>query len=74
MFSNLATVFRVDNGSFQVPLGVFAARVQFVLCGLATICLAHNMASTTIYYGVSTDEGCVSLGQLSRVLWEADMD
>ena len=31
--------------------GVFAARVQFVLCGLATIYLTHYMASTTIYGG-----------------------
>jgi hypothetical protein len=33
--------------------GVFAARVQFVLCGLATLAtiyLTHNMAPTTIYY------------------------
>ena len=53
--------------------GVFAARVQFVLCGLATIYLTHYMASTTIY-GVPTEEGCVSSGRLSRVLREADMD
>ena len=53
--------------------GVFAARVQFVLCGLATIYLTHYMASTTIY-GVPTEEGCVSSGRLSRVLWGAEMD
>jgi hypothetical protein len=49
---------------------VFAARVQFVLCGLATIYLT---ASTTIY-GVPTEGGCVSSGRVSRVLWAAEMD
>jgi hypothetical protein len=53
--------------------GMFAARVQFVLCGLATIYLTHYMMSTTIY-GVPTEEGCVSSGRLSRVLWDAEMD
>ena len=52
---------------------VLAAHVQFVLCGLATIFLTRYMASTTIY-GVPTEEGCVSPGSLSRVLWEAEMD
>ena len=56
--------------------GVFAARVQFVklvLCGLATFYLTHYMVSTTIY-GVPSEEGCVSSGCLSRVLWEVEMD
>ena len=55
--------------------GVFAARVQFVLCGKATIylTLTHYMASTAIYV-VPIEEGCVSSGRLSRVLWEAEMD
>ena len=55
--------------------GVFVARVQFVLCGLATIYLTRHMAPTAIY-GAPTEEGCccVSSGRLSHVLWEAEMD
>jgi hypothetical protein len=53
------------------------ARVQFVLCGLATIYLAHYMASITIH-GVPTEEEevvCLRASwRLSRVLWEAEMD
>jgi hypothetical protein len=54
--------------------GVFAARVQFMLCGLATIYLTHHMAATM--HGVPTEEGCVSSGRLrlSWVLWEAEMN
>ena len=52
---------------------VFAARVQFVLCGLATIYPTHYMASTTIYE-VPTEEVRVSSWRLSRVLWGAEMD
>ena len=53
--------------------GVFAARVQFVLCGLATIYLTHYMASTTMY-GAPIEGGCVSSERLSWMLWEAEMD
>jgi hypothetical protein len=57
-------------------VGGVRARMKFVLCDLATIStiyLTHYMASTTSH-GVPSEEGCVSSGRLSRVLWQAKMD
>ena len=54
---------------------MFVVHVLCVLCDVATsyLYLTHYMASTTVN-GVPTEEGCVSLGRLSRVRRETEMD